>query len=191
MLAGCKDNSSSSSEGDGTVVTPVSGVAASINAELDDNKDVIEFTDNTKIQNLLETYFADNDLSVKIANSEDITISYNGSDGSLGNLVANYVKVTNSDYVITELIANGYDGTDKADKDILNVFVLNSKKLTKEAALKLVGQYLDDANLPKMSNDTTCDYEYTGSVAMVEAKTENDAKGAWVIAVTVEMECFE
>ena len=55
MLAGCGEASSNSTETPD--VTPVTGVAATVNGELNANKDKISFTDDKVVTDLLTNYF--------------------------------------------------------------------------------------------------------------------------------------
>ena len=110
MLAGCNGSSSSSSEPT-TPPETVTGVAATINANLDDKKDVVSFTNDDAVQNLLKTYFSNNHLSLTDANAAEntTTVAY---AGTLNATLANQIKTTlGIDYI-------DFDGADGMQRGV-------------------------------------------------------------------------
>ena len=182
MLAGCK-GSSSSSEGDGTVVTPVSGVTASINAELDDNKDIIEFTDSTELKNFLTSYFDNYDITLDDLKNVGTTVVYNGTLNANVAAAAVSAKLADEANFTTSITVDSEDEDTKA----VEVYVLNGH-LTEANVLNLVGQHLDGLTLPEEyidSGEAKKDYAYDGSIAVVKAETEGKTESAWVVAVVI------
>ena len=189
MLAGCKDNPSSSSEPT-TPPETVTGAAAAINAELDEIKDIVSFTDGTDVQGLLDTYFTNNNIDPAVAKSAGTAVVYSsGANNGLNTDVAGYIQNA-LNLTTTNQFTNATNSvTADTGKDIsnVNVYVLNGEKLTEAAALKLVGQYLDELDLPEDDgNANSVYYQYKGSVAMVNAKTKGETESVWVIAVVID-----
>ena len=207
MLAGCKDNPSSSSEPT-TPVTPVTGAAAAINAELDETKDQINYTESTVLRDLMTNYFETHNIKMNDAKGAVTAVArLANTDRVYGDLVKAAVSVLNADvgasfrydrtlaaatnkYVANNTVDTKYSGNVN-DKKVTNVelYVLNAEKLTEAGALKMVGQYLDDLDLPEEKADGEKNYTYTGSVASVKAETENGEGSVWVIAVTITQNC--
>ena len=189
MLAGCKDNPSSSSEPT-TPPETVTGAAAAINAELDEIKDIVSFTDGTDVQGLLDTYFTNNDVDPTVAKSAGTAVVYGSAiNGNLNTDVAKYIQDALNLTTTNQFTNTTHSVTANTGKDIsnVNVYVLNGEKLTEAAALKLVGQYLDELDLPEDDgNANSVYYQYKGSVAMVNAKTKGETESVWVIAVVID-----
>ena len=179
MLTACGDKGSSSSEGE-TEVSPVTGVAATINAELDEKADIISFTNDSKLQNVLADYFKQNTLKVGYMNNTDTTVKW--FDGSAGDSTIDTVvqKMIGADGKFASTIVAG----NTSEKTGVEVYALNGKKLTEENALKLVGQYIEsNVNLPK--DNATKTFDYAGSVAAVKAETKGGTESVWVVAVAI------
>ena len=206
MLAGCKDGSSSSEPTN--PVTPVTGAAAAINAELDETKDQINYTESTVLRDLMTNYFETHNIKMGDAKGADTTVKRLANNDSVyGDLVKAAVSVLNANvgasfrYELTLAAAtNSYVANNAVnpscngnvnDKKVTNVelYVLNAEKLTEAGALKMVGQYLDDLDLPEQNTAGEKNYTYTGSVASVKAETENGEGSVWVIAVTITQNC--
>ena len=189
MLAGCKDNPSSSSEPT-TPPETVTGAAAAINAELDEIKDIVSFTDGTDVQGLLDTYFTNNNVDPAVAKGAGTAVVYNsGANNGLNVAVAEYIQDALNLTTTNHFTNANHSVTADTGKDIsdVNVYVLNGEKLTEAAALKLVGQYLDELDLPEDDGATnSVYYQYEGSVAMVNAKTKGETESVWVIAVVID-----
>ena len=188
MLAGCKDNPSSSSEPT-TPPETVTGAAAAINAELDENKDQISFENNSVVEDLLTNYYTNNPITVTEASSAG-TVVNSGTTMKIGSdPMDSVIAVLNADAIGGFHTSSGgvrfSQNTDKTTN--VEIYVLNAERLTEAGALKLVGQYIDDLVLPEegTAGAANKDYSYTGSVAAVEAHTDGDTASAWVIAVTI------
>ena len=186
MLAGCKTATEPTEEPE---VTPVTGAAAAVNAELDKLDGMIEFTNDSVVEKYLTDYYAAHPIKAADANKlgMDVSASKVGVNAAP---VTTLVSLTGAAYgnIQTSGTANvGLTANNDKKTTALNVFVLNAKKLTKDSALKLVGQYIDTIKLPEEGTGAQAEknYSYTGSVAAIEAKSEGGTASAWVIAVTV------
>ena len=197
MLAGCKDNPSSSSEPT-TPPETVTGAAAAINAELDNNKNQISFESNSVIESYLTDYYTNNPITSTYADGRGTTI--NDAKLAPADSLATSVKTlidaqnanisggNNANGWANRLVLNSFN-----TKEVTNVelYIFNAEKMTEAGALKMVGQHLDDLTLPKEGVDVNGsdasekNYSYTGSVAAVKAESAGKTAAAWVIAVTI------
>ena len=177
MLAGCKTATEPTEEPE---VTPVTGAAAVINAELNDKKDTIEFENDTKLQGVLADYFAENNLQVGYMKNTDTSVKW--FDGSAGD--------SSIDTVVQKLMgASGkfaaINASNTSEKTYAEVYALNGKMLTEENALKLVGQYIDGAAVTLPDDSTSKTFDYSGTVAAMKAETKGGTESVWVVAVTI------
>ena len=181
MLAGCSGSSSSNSTEEPDV-TPVTGAAAIVNEELDVNKDKIAFTDNEVVSSLLKSYFAENPVDKTVWSNASVDVVKNttlgvvsainsvvGSDGDFG-------QVDNDNYSV--------GGT------YSELYVLNSEYVSRENALRMVGQHLDDVNMPTEGNQGTPataskSYSYTGTISAVEAESKGGTESVWIVVATI------
>ena len=198
MLAGCKNASSDTTDPE-TPVTPVTGAAAAVNAELDENGDQINFTESDVLKTLLTDYYSSHDITMAQAKNAKTIVEASAKNDDLVETVVSvlnanaearfkYVYPNNNgaNYYVANCGQTGYEANAN-DKKVTNVevYVLNAERLTEAGALKLVGQYVDDLDLPKVNAAGDKNYSYTGSVASVKAETENGEGSVWVIAVTI------
>ena len=198
MLAGCKDNPSSSSEPT-TPPETVTGAAAAINAELDNNKSKISFDNDSVLQNLLTDYYAKNPIPAGFAANVNTVVKSQDVKDDVVKTILSVLNVNND-------MATFNDGTpnNTADMYVCNsintkkvtgveLYILNADKLTEAGALKMVGQYIDDLKLPTEGikgatgkpDASSKNYSYDGTVAAIKAQTEGKTESVWVIAVTI------
>ena len=187
MLAGCGEAASSSEPT--TPPETVTGAAAAINAELDENKDQISFENNSVVEDLLTNYYKNNPIAAADASSAGTAVKSGTSLKAGTNPMDAVIAVLKADTIGGFHKSSGGVLYNQNDKKFTNVeiYVLNAERLTEAGALKLVGQYIDDLVLPEEGTGTaaTKNYSYTGSVAAIEAHTDGDTASAWVIAVTI------
>ena len=191
MLAGCGEAASSSEPT--TPPETVTGAAAAINAELDNNKDKISFDNDSVLQNLLTDFYAKNPIRAGFAADVDTVVNPQNVNDDIVKTILSVLNVKND-------MATFNDGklNNKADMYVCNsintkkvtgveLYILNADKLTEAGALKMVGQYIDDLVLPEEGTAGAADkdYSYTGSVAAIKAQTEGKTESVWVIAVTI------
>ena len=192
MLAGCKTATEPTEEPD---VTPVTGVAATVNGELDKNAKKISFTEDSVLTNLLTNYYKENPIKKGMwtAGHADLqTVSAN----KLWDAVEDLYSVTKPGSETIVIDENNW--LDKAgSKTFANIYWVNSDFVTKEDAMRMVGQAMDGMELPKdnaVAADAAVgapavaadlDYTYTGTVAAIEAESKGGTESVWVIAVTV------
>ena len=192
MLAGCSGKTNDNTEKpEIPSVTPAADVAAAINAELDENKDKISFTNNDNLETLMTDYYSNNKITMQYANDagvnklarEDALVSAVVSVLN-ANANANFWRGANVAHA-----ANSYVTDDTNTKKVTNVevYVLNGEYLNEDAALKIIGQYVDELYLPEEGTGAAAEknYSYTGSVAAVKAETSGKDGSVWVVAVTV------
>ena len=189
MLAGCKDASSTPTDPE-TPTTPVSGVAATVNSELKFNGDQIAFSDNADMQNLLEAYFANHEFKLTDAQTTNVTVQYKrtGNASAIANDLAENIMNVLGDGNWKDEFAHSSDGVllDTNDKEKTGVEVyLLSGKLSESEALKLVGNYIDNLDMPTENNAKTKDYSYAGGIAAVKAESKGKTESAWIIAATI------
>ena len=182
MLAGCKSGDKNSTDSETPEVTPVTGAAAVINAELDEKKDQISFVNDEKLGSLLSQYCTANftkptDLD-KYQNITDRATAY---ESTIGNWATNLYGADGCGF--TSVIKD----SNTSAKTGLEVYVMSGDLLTEENALRLIGQYIDGTGvtLPKESSDTNKSYSYTGTVAAVNAETKGKTENVWVIGITI------
>ena len=184
MLTACGNNGDSDKKpGEGTPeVTPVTGVAASINAELDENKDVISFDDNETLANLVKTYFDTNPIKADFWNQAANNVSDMSTQASAINSVFGADKTGRSD--VTTMLA---DKTQTNKQSGLVVYGFNAKWFNQDAILKYVGQLVDSLDLPEDGNTTNDGkvYDYSGSVAAVKVESAGGSESVWVVAVEI------
>ena len=193
MLAGCKDGSSSSEPTN--PVTPVTGTAAIVNNELSNNEDNISFTDNSILTDLLANFYKENPIKVGTWTAGNAKL-VPATDGKLWDAVMGLYDVDKANNIgdasnrILWLKSAG-------SKTYCDIYWINNDFVTKDDALRMVGQTMDNFTLPKdnyvkanasqniQEQKATLDYTYTGSVAAIEAQSKGGTESVWVIAVTV------
>ena len=193
MLAGCKDGSSSSEPTN--PVTPVTGAAAIVNNELSNNKDNVSFTDNSILTDLLANFYKENPIEVGTWTAGHANLVSATSDKLWDAVMGLYDvdKKNNIDDASNRILWLESAGS----KTYCNIYWVNNDFVTKDDALRMVGQAMDNVTLPKDNyvkananpsvneEKATLDYTYTGSVAAIEAQSKGGTESVWVIAVTV------
>ena len=194
MLTACGEGGSSSSEPTNPV-TPVTGAASIVNNELNSNKDNISFTDNSILTDLLTNFYKENPIEAGTWTAGNAKLVENEAT-KLWDAVIDLYDVdakNNIDY------ASNRDWWVKSagSKTFCNIYWINNDFVTKDDALRMVGQTMDNVTLPKdnyvkadpahsiTEQKATLDYTYTGSVAAIEAQSKGGTESVWVIAVTV------
>ena len=192
MLAGCKDNPSSSSEPTNPV-TPVTGAAAIVNNELSKNKENINFTEDSVLTDLLANFYKENPIKVDTWTAGHANLVACG-ETKLWDAVMDVYDV---DYWnnISHASNSSLWVKSAGSKTYCNIYWVNNDFVTKDDALRMVGQTMDNFALPKDNyvkattgvneQKATLDYTYTGSVAAIEAQSKGGTESVWVIAVTV------
>ena len=176
MLAGCKSGTTPNTD-DKPEVTPVAGVAAAINNELDKNKDALSFTEDTSLENVLLAHFA----------SKPIDAAY-WSDCTIDDMAGHYaaingiVKADETDFSVINMLKSEY--TDEKTTGLL-LFAANQEMFDQASVLKFVGQQIDELELASVNDANTKSYNYTGSVAVVEAESKGGEESIWVVAIEV------
>ena len=190
MLPGCKTATGPTEEPD---VTPVTGVAATVNGELDENAKKISFTEDSVLTNLLTNYYKENPIKSGVWTAGYADLQTVGEDKLWDAVEDLYsVKKANSD----KITINKSNWLEKAgSKTFANIYWVNSDFVTKEDAMRMVGQKMDGLTLPadnKYTDGSTMtvvaadlDYTYTGTVAAIEAESKGGTESVWVIAVTI------
>ena len=191
MLAGCGEASSNSTETPD--VTPVTGVAATVNGELNNNAKKISFTEDSVLTNLLTNYYKENPIKSGMWNAGTADLQKVNA-AKLWDAVEDLYSVTKPN---SETIAIDQSNWLKkaGSKTFANIYWVNSDFVTKEDAMRMVGQKMDGLTLPadnKYTDSSTkkdvaadLDYTYTGTVAAIEAESKGGTESVWVIAVTV------
>ena len=195
MLAACGEASSNSTETPD--VTPVTGVAATVNGELDKNAKKISFTEDSVLTNLLTNYYKENpikDVTWNAGHANLIPVK-SADEAGLWNAVKDLYSVDQDD---VNDIAGVNDHkqwmTSAGSKTFVNIYWVNNDFVTKEDAMRMVGQKMDGLTLPadnkytdadKKVHNADLDYTYTGTVAAIEAESKGGTESVWVIAVTV------
>ena len=191
MLAGCGEASSNSTETPD--VTPVTGVAATVNGELDKNAKKISFTEDSVLTNLLTSYSKENPIKSDVWTAGNADLQKVNAE-KLWDAVEDLYSVTEPRSAA--IIINRSNWLEKAgSKTFANIYWVNSDFVTKEDAMRMVGQKMDGLTLPadnKYTDSSTMkdvaadlDYTYTGTVAAIEAESKGGTESVWVIAVTV------
>ena len=80
---------------------------------------------------------------------------------------------------------NSIANTNTSKKTYTELYVLNTSYINMNNALRMVGQKIDDVNMPDEAKNSDYDYAYTGTIAAVEAKSEGGTESVWVIAVSI------
>ena len=193
MLAACGEASSNSTETPD--VTPVTGVAATVNGELNNNAKKISFTEDSVLTNLLTNYYKENPIKKGMWNAGTADLQKVDA-AKLWDAVEDLYSVAEPS---SETIVIDEDNwLEKAgSKTFANIYWVNSDFVTKEDAMRMVGQKMDGMELPKdnaVAADADSgapavaadlDYTYTGTVAAIEAESKGGTESVWVIAVTV------
>ena len=177
MLAGCKDGGNSNSGSSSSEVTTVSGAAAAINAELDKNKDLISFSDDTSIENMMQVYFANHAITAP---------SWAGVTSNYMSDLESYIKTGLgaewSGMTAVENMLKNNKATDSATGVV--VYAVNAKMFTEASALKFIGQQIDMLELAEENASGTKNYEFSGTVSVVETKTKGGEESVLVFALT-------
>ena len=190
MLAGCGEASSNSTETPD--VTPVTGVAATVNGELDKNAKKISFTEDSVLTNLLTSFYKENPIGSGTWTAGHADLQKVNAE-KLWDAVEDLYSVTepSSDAIV---INQSNWLKEAGSKTFANIYWVNSDFVTKEDAMRMVGQKMDGLTLPadnKYTDDddkvhvADLDYTYTGTVAAIEAESKGGTESVWVIAVTV------
>ena len=180
MLAGCgegkKDDSSSSS----SEITSVSNAAAAINAELKQNKDVIEFTGSDELKNAVETYYAHNPIGADTWKNLN-----NVENNTCAGMVKTMLKIDKSGMTDVQTMITETASTGKTTGVV--VWAFNQKMNTEAGILKSIGYAIDQIDFPEDSATTTDAkvYSYSGNAELIEVKSANGAASAWVVAVVI------
>ena len=178
MLAGCKTGTEPTDPE--TPATPVTGVAATVNNELDENAEKISFTDNKVVEDLLVKYYTENPVDKDTWTKAGVDVlSSRVYAGDPRSAVEEILGSTEGMFEAN--ITNNV--TDK--HTVVEMYILNSEYVTKENALRMVGQRLDDVNLPKENADQKKDYSYTGTIAAIEAESKGGTESVWVIVASI------
>ena len=151
MLAGCKDNPSSSSEPT-TPPETVTGAAAAINAELDENKDQISFENNSVVEDLLTNYYKNNPIAAADASNAGTAVKSGTSLKAGTNPMDAVIAVLKADAIGGFHKNSGGVLYNQNDKKFTNVeiYVLNAERLT-EAGVKFHGYPTEFEKTPKKS----------------------------------------
>ena len=193
MLAACGEASSNSTETPD--VTPVTGVAATVNGELNNNAKKISFTEDSVLTNLLTNYYKENPIKKGMWNAG--TANLQKVDAvKLWDAVEDLYSVTEPSSDTITIDESNWLGK-AGSKTFAYIYWVNSDFVTKEDAMRMVGQKMDGMELPKdnaVAADAAggapavaadLDYTYTGTVAAIEAESKGGTESVWVIAVTV------
>ena len=189
MLAACGEASSNSTETPD--VTPVTGVAATVNGELDKNAKKISFTDDKVVTDLLTNYFKENPVQAgNWTSATDAEAKHTGWYHDLQDTIKAVIGAKNENHQgMGDFSADGKNvGT------YFSMYVLNSDVLTQEDALRMVGQNIDSLDLPtegavydagSTQTAKNKDFSYTGTVAAIEAESKGGTESVWVIVATI------
>ena len=176
MLAGCKTATEPTEEPE---VTPVTGVAATVNSVLTSKKDKINLSENEVVTGLMKSYFTENPLTdgewtkadTSSVNDTSWFTDLNKSiDAVLGAESDNFSKIANNHH---------------ENKTYTELYVLNTSYVSMDNALRMVGQKIDDVNMPSEAKNKDYDYSYTGTISAIEAESEGGTESVWVIAVSI------
>ena len=176
MLAGCKSGTTPNTD-DKPEVTPVAGVAAAINNELDKNKDALSFTEDTSLENVLLAHFASKPIDAAYWDNHAI-------DTMAGHYAAinGIVKADKTAGDVVEMLKS--KDTNKKTTGLM-LFAANQEMFDQASVLKFVGQQIDELELASVNSANKKSYNYTGSVAVVEAESKGGEESIWVIAIEV------
>ena len=191
MLAGCGEASSNSAETPD--VTPVTGVAATVNGELDKNAKKISFTEDSVLTNLLTSFYKENPIGSGTWTAGHADLQKVNAE-KLWDAVEDLYSVTepSSDAIV---INQSNWLKEAGSKTFANIYWVNSDFVTKEDAMRMVGQKMDGLTLPadnKYTDGATMkdvaadlDYTYTGTVAAIEAESKGGTESVWIIVVSI------
>ena len=179
MLAGCKSGTTPNTD-DKPEVTPVAGVAAAINNELDKNKDALSFTEDTSLENVLLAHFASKPIDAAYWNNRPIDVMTGHYAAINGIVKADVTDKTAGD--VAEMLKS--EETEKKTTGLM-LFAANQEMFDQASVLKFVGQQIDELELASVNEADTKSYNYTGSVAVVEAESKGGEESIWVIAIEV------
>ena len=189
MLAGCSGKTEEKPGEEVPEVTPITGAASVINSQLDNKKDQIEFNNDAELGNLL-TQWCNANLKKPsdLKDYQDNTVAINTPNVNGYNDGEKVAKWAQNLYGADGVgIAGVIKNNNTSKKTALEVFIMSGKLLTEENALRLIGQYVDSANvnLHEDSGNGDTSYSYTGSVAAVNAQTKGKTENVWVIGITI------
>ena len=186
MLAACGEASSNSTETPD--VTPVTGVAATVNGELDKNAKKISFTDDKVVTDLLTNYFKENPVQAgNWTSATDAEAKHTTWYTGLQDTIKAVIGAKNENHQGM----GDFDANSANVGTYFSMYVLNSDVLTKEDALRMVGQNIDSLDLPEEGkSDSTkpaddVDFSYTGTVAAIEAESKGGTESVWVVGIVV------
>ena len=185
MLAGCSGKTEEKPGDENTNVAPVTGAAAIVNSELNANKDKISFTDDSVIANVVANYFKENPVKPgewngAASGSATTTTWYSDLRDTINSMVGAKGQMT-----------KGFASNGSNEGTYANMYVLSTKFLTKEDALRMVAKDLDGLDLPKegkVGSGVTVankDFSYTGTISAVEAESKGGTESVWVIVATM------
>ena len=190
MLAGCKDASSNPT--DEPEVTPVTGVAEVVNNALVNKSDDITFSEDDVMTDLLTHFYKENPISASgwaAGHAKLQTIK----DTKLWDAVKDIYGVSgNNNLIDLNTVATCVNSV--GSKNYCNIYWVNNDFVTKDDALRMVGQtidakmsFLEDNNTAGAGapSNATLNYSYTGSIAAVEAESKGGNESVWVIAVVI------
>ena len=183
MLAGCKsgdsnknDAGSSSSE-----VVNVDGAAAAINNELTKNKGKISFENDSDMDKQFAAYFALNPIHADNWEDKD-----NEEYAAVANLNTATVNATGTGYTTLATLMSA--ANKNAKETNLTVYAFNTKVFSQAAALKYVGQKIDDLVLAEDNSTAGNDgkmYDYSGKASVLEVKSEKGTESVWMVCVVI------
>ena len=178
MLAGCNGSNGGNNGSSSSEVTTVNGAAAAINAELDENKELISFSEDSSLDNVVKAYFASNPIAAS---------DWEGTDKKeLDNAAKNINSVIDATtYNLTNLETVLGRNNDKDKYSVLVVYGFNAKMFTQSAALKYIGQYIDHMNIAEENSTGDKNYTYDGIVSVTEVKSKGNEESVWVVAVEI------
>ena len=178
MLAGCNGSNGGNSGSSSSEVTTVNGAAAAINAELDENKELISFSEDSSLDNVVKAYFASNPIAAsdwKNTDKEELISEAKDINSVIG---ADKDQLANLEEVLKR-------GTDAKKISGLVVYGFNAKMFTQSAALKYIGQYIDHMSIAEENNTGSKNYTYDGIVSVTEVKSKGNEESVWVVAIEI------
>ena len=183
MLTACGEGGKKEEDPSSSEVTTVSGAAAALNNALSQNKDVVEFEDDSNLDKNLEAYFKLNPIKGdewaesnygKIGEGKD----YTGLKSVIG---SNYVGLTNYGSVVES------DSDKYNDKKAAVIGMFNTKVYTQAEALKMVGKAIDNFDYAEDTTNTEDgkEFTYSGKASVLEVKSEGGTASVWVVVAVV------
>ena len=179
MLAGCSGKTEEKPGAENPEVTPVTGAAAALNAELDNNKGKLTFSEDSSIENMVKVYFANHQIKASDWDvSNPLTV-----DDDLSEFIADGIDAT---FKTTSTTMSGISN-DSAEKKATGVVVVeaNAKLFNEDAVLNYLGQYLDSIELADVDTTGNRAYNYTGTVSVAKAESKGGDASAWVVAIVL------